>query len=34
MAMSKVEELRKEFEAGETVARAADYPGSHRNRAA
>ena len=34
MAMSKVEELRKEFEAGESVARAADYPGSQRNCAA
>jgi NAD(P)-dependent dehydrogenase (short-subunit alcohol dehydrogenase family) len=34
VAMNKVEELRKEFEAGETVARAADFPGSRRNQAA
>jgi NADP-dependent 3-hydroxy acid dehydrogenase YdfG len=34
MAMSKVEELRKEFQAGEAVARGADYPGNWQDTAA
>jgi hypothetical protein len=33
-AMKKVDELRKEFAAGEAVARAADFPEAQQNHAA